>query len=67
MGINYGQTRNRSESLKDLPGVVLESIGQYNIKYEKYDYTETAILVNANLDRVQAEYNRRFNFPPPKC
>lgn len=64
MGFNYGQTRNRDESLRDLPGVVLESIGDYDLKYEKYDYEETAALVNANLDRVQASYNKRFNFPP---
>ena len=66
MGLNYGQTRNRGESLRDLPGVVLESIGDYNINYSKYDYTETAVLVNENLDRVQAAYNVRFNYPPPK-
>ncbi len=65
MGINYGQFRNRGESLRVLPGVVLESIGEYDILYSKYDFTETANLVNANLDIVQARYNRRFNFPPP--
>ena len=66
MGINYGQFRNRSEDLRDLPGTVLESIGDTNINYSKYDYTETAVLVNENLDKVQAEYNARFNYPPPK-
>lgn len=66
MGINYGQFRNRSEDLKDLPGTVLESIGDTNLNYSKYDYEETAALVNDNLDRVQAEYNARFNFPPSK-
>ena len=65
MGFNYGQTRNRGEALKTLPGVVLESIGDYDINYSKYDYTETAILVNKNLDETQARYNERFNFPPP--
>ena len=64
MGVNYGQKRNRSESLKSLPGVVLESIGNDDINYSKYDFEETAALVNANLDRVQAAYNKRFNFPP---
>lgn len=66
MGINYGQFRNRSEDLKDLPGTVLESLGDDNLRYEKYDYTETAALVNENLDKVQANYNARFNYPPPK-
>jgi len=64
MGVNYGQKRNRSESLKSLPGVVLESLGDYDILYSKYDFEETAALVNANLDKVQADYNKRFNFPP---
>ncbi len=66
MGINYGQFRNRSEDLGDLPGTVLESIGDTNLNYEKYDYTETADLVNKNLDKVQADYNERFNYPPAK-
>ena len=65
MGINYGQFRDRSQDLGDLPGTVLESIGDDNLRYEKFDYEETAALVNENLDRVQADYNRRFNFPPP--
>ena len=66
MGINYGQFRNRSEDLKSLPGTVLESLGDENLRYEKYDYTETAELVNRNLDKVQADYNKRFNYPPAK-
>lgn len=66
MGVNYGQFRNRSESLRALPGVVLESLGDYDILYEKFDYTETAALVNKNLDIVQARYNKRFNYPPSK-
>ena len=66
MGINYGQFRNRSEDLRDLPGTVLESLGDDNLRYSKYDYEETAALINENLDRVQAEYNARFNFPSPK-
>jgi len=66
LGVNYGQFRNRSEDLRDLPGVVLESLGDENLRYEKYDYTETAELVNRNLDKVQADYNTRFNYPPAK-
>lgn len=66
MGINYGQFRNRSEDLRDLPGTVLESIGDDNLRYEKFDYQETADLINRNLDVVQARYNERFNFPPSK-
>jgi len=66
MGINYGQFRNRSEDLRDLPGTVLESIGDDNLRYEKFDYQETADLINRNLDVVQARYNERFNFPPAK-
>lgn len=31
-----------------------------------YDYQQVADRINQELDRVQAEYNRRFNFPPPK-
>lgn len=63
MGINYGQFRNRGESLKALPGVVLEAIGEQDIIYSKYDFSETAALVNENLDVQQAAYNKRFNFP----
>lgn len=66
MGINYGQFRNRSEDLRDLPGTVLESIGDDNLRYEKFDYQETADLINRNLDLVQARYNQRFNFPSTK-
>jgi len=65
LGINYGQFRNRNEDLRSLRGTVLESLGDDNLRYSKYDYTETAILINANLDRVQAAYNERFNYPPP--
>ena len=38
MGINYGDTRNRSEDLHALPGVVLEGIGDYDLNYEKFDW-----------------------------
>ena len=27
---------------------------------------EVARRTNANLDKVQAKYNKRFNFPPPE-
>ncbi len=64
MGVNYGQFRNRSESLKSLKGVVLEAIGDTDILYSKYDFQETALLINDKLDEVQAAYNKRFNFPP---
>jgi hypothetical protein len=43
----------------------LESIGDDNLNYEKYDYEETAALINENLDKAQADYNLRFNYPPP--
>jgi len=66
MGVNYGQFRNRMEDLRSLRGVVLESIGNDNLNYSKYDYQETADLVNRNLDVVQARYNIRFNYPPAK-
>lgn len=66
MGFNYGQFRNRGESLKTLPGVVLQKIGETSIAYSKYDFQETAELVNRKLDEVQARYNLRFNFPPSK-
>ena len=66
MGVNYGQFRNRMEDLRSLRGVVLESIGETNLNYSKYDYQETADLVNRQLDKVQARYNIRFNYPPAK-
>lgn len=65
MGVNFGQFRNRSESLKSLRGVVLESLGDEYLLYSKYDYEETAALINKNLDETQRKYNERFNFPPP--
>lgn len=64
MGVNYGKFRNRSEELPALPDVVLATIGQDNINYEKYDYQQVADLINKNLDIAQARYNKRFNFPP---
>jgi len=64
MGVNYGQKRTRMESLHDLPPTVLEALGTHYLVYEKYDFEETAKLVNANLDKTQARFNKRFNFPP---
>jgi len=66
LGINYGQFRDRSQDLKSLRGTILESLGDDNLRYEKYDYEETAALINENLDRVQTRYNIRFNYPPSK-
>ena len=63
MGVNYGQFRNRKQSLKALKGVIMESIGNYDLNYAKFDYTETADLINSQLDKVQESYNARFNFP----
>jgi len=64
MGVNYGQRRNRSEDLRALRDTVLASIGASNIKFEKYDYQQIAEEINQQLDKVQARYNERFNFPP---
>ncbi len=66
MGVNFGDMRNRSEDLHALPGVVLEGLGSDDLNYEKFDYQETAILINDQLDRVQRRYNERFNYPPGK-
>lgn len=69
MGINYGQFRNRLEELKatsQVNPVVLASIGETDMDVWQYDYQQVADLVNAELDIVQAEYNRRFNFPQVK-
>lgn len=54
------------QDLRSLRGVVLESIGETNLNYSKYDYEETADLVNRQLDKVQARYNERFNYPKAK-
>lgn len=66
MGINFGQFRNRRESLKSLPGVTSEALGETDIIFEKFDYTETAIVINEQLDKVQARYNQRYHYPPAK-
>lgn len=64
MGVNYGQFRNRSESLRDLREVVAASIGTTKYTYERFSIVEeVARITNANLDIVQRRYNERFNFP----
>lgn len=64
MGVNYGQFRNRSESLRDLPDIVSASIGVTKYPYERFSIIEeSAKITNENLDKVQFNYNKRFNFP----
>jgi len=65
MGVNYGQLRNRLEELKALDDVTLASIGDTDMEIWNYDYQQVAERINEELDRVQAAYNKRFNFPPP--
>jgi len=66
MGVNYGDTRPRMESLSITDEVILASIGTYDYNYEKFSITEeVADRTNRQLDKVQARYNKRFNFPPP--
>lgn len=68
MGVNYGQLRNRLEELKAtnvVTPVVLASIGDTDMEIWQYDYQQVAEQINEELDRVQADYNKRFNFPPP--
>ncbi len=68
MGINYAQPRNRLEELKSshiVNPVVLASIGETDMEVWQYDYQQVADLINEELDIVQANYNERFNFPPP--
>jgi len=68
MGVNYGQQRNRLEELKAtniVNPVVLASIGDTDMEVWQYDYQQIADQINEELDRVQEEYNRRFNFPNP--
>ncbi len=67
MGVNYGKFRNRSEDLPALRETVLATIGDDNIHYEKYDYQQIADEINRNLDKAQARYNEKFNFPPTKA
>lgn len=68
MGVNFGQFRNRLEELKasdQVNPVVLAAIGETDMEVWQYDYQQVADLINAELDEVQANYNKRFNFPPP--
>ena len=66
MGVNYGDTRPRMESLTITDEVILASIGVTDYNYEKFSITEeVADRTNRQLDQVQAKYNKRFNFPPP--
>ena len=67
MGVNYSKKRNRSEDLPALRETVLASIGATNINYEKYDYQQIADEINRNLDKAQARFNEKFNFPPSKA
>jgi len=68
MGVNFGQFRNRLEELKAtniVNPVVLASIGETDMEVWQYDYQQVADRINEELDRVQADYNERYNFPPP--
>ena len=67
MGVNFGQQRNRLEELKGtniVNPVVLASIGDTDMEVWQYDYQQIADRINEELDRVQREYNERYNFPP---
>lgn len=67
MGVNYGDLRPRGESLKITDRVLLGSIGADNLDFEKFVLEEeVADRTNRQLDIVQARYNKRFNFPPPR-
>ncbi len=66
MGVNYGQLRNRLEELKAtdiINSVVFASIGETDMEVWQYDYQQVADKINEELDRVQLEYNMRYNFP----
>lgn len=66
MGINYGDTRPRMESLSITDEVILASIGTTDYTHEKFEIIEeVAERTNRQLDKVQEKYNKRFNFPPP--
>ncbi len=66
MGFNYGQRRNRGESLSALRETVLASLGETDIHFQNYDFQQTADYINAILDRQQEKYNRKYNFPDTK-
>lgn len=68
MGVNFGQPRNRLEELKAtniVNPVVLASIGETDMEVWQYDYQQVADLINDELDRIQKDYNERYNFPDP--
>ena len=53
------------EDISDISPIISATIGERDLKFEKFDiYEETARLVNAELDKVQDEYNKRYHFPP---
>lgn len=66
MGFNYGAFRNRGEDLPALRETILASMGVDNINYSKYDVSQIFEEVNRNLDKVQENYNKKYNFPPSK-
>lgn len=67
MGVNYGDTRPRMESLSITDEVILASIGTYDYTHEKFEIIEeVADRTNRQLDKVQEKFNKRFNFPPSK-
>lgn len=66
MGFNYGEFRNRGESLPALRKTVLAALGETDYNYDHHDIQLIFDEVNANQDRVQERYNERFNFPNVK-
>ena len=62
MGLKF-QKRNRLEELKALDDVTLSSIGDTDMEISHYDYQQVADRINEELDRVQLEYNLRYDFP----
>lgn len=64
MGVKY-ELRPRLQELKALDDVTLASIGDTDMEIWQYDYQQIADLINEQLDIVQSNYNKRFNFPDP--
>ncbi len=65
MGVNYGDSRPRMESLSITDSVVLGAIGAKNYTHEKFEIIEeVAERTNRQLDKVQTRFNKKFNFPP---
>lgn len=52
--------------MQTLDPVTMSSIGATDMDFWIFDYTQVADRINEELDIVQAEYNFRYNFPPPK-